>query len=105
MWKIHRNTAFTEFRQPHNLPFVQGLGAARTAPVSAVGEGGIMARTIIAVFVAAILAAGVTPVVPASPARADPNPAIAQCRALLPFRPASNLGECLSYITVANNES
>ena len=34
-----------------------------------------------------------------------PNPAIAQCQALLPFLPASNRGECLSYITVANNES
>ena len=64
-----------------------------------------MSRTIAAVFVAAILAAGITPVVPASPARADPNPAIEQCRLLLPSLPASNRGECLSYITVTNNES
>ena len=52
------------------------------------------------------LAAGVTPLIHASPALADPKPAIALCRdVLLPNRPASNLGECLSYITVAENES
>ena len=64
-----------------------------------------MSRTIAAAFVAAILAAGVVPVMPASSARAEANPAIEQCRALLPYRPASNLGECLSYINVAANES
>jgi hypothetical protein len=36
---------------------------------------------------------------------AQPNPAIDQCRALLPNRPASNLGECLSYITVVRNDA
>ena len=58
-------------------------------------------------FVAAIfIAASATPIVPASPALADPKPAIGLCRdVLLPNRPASNLGECLSYITVAANES
>src|SRR5438874_126684 len=64
-----------------------------------------MSRTIVAVLVAAILTAGVTSVMPASPARAEANPAIDQCRALLPYRPASNLGECLSYINVAANKS
>jgi hypothetical protein len=60
-----------------------------------------------AAFVAfGILAAGVAPIVPASPALADPNPGIALCRnVLLPGRPASNLGECLSYINVAENQS
>ena len=60
-----------------------------------------------AAFVAAIIiAAGVTPVLPAPPALADPKPAIDLCRdVLLPARPASNLGECLSYINVAANQS
>jgi hypothetical protein len=62
---------------------------------------------ITAAFVAAIIiAAGVTPVMPASPALAGPKPAIGLCRdVLLPARPASNLGECLSYINVATNDS
>ena len=42
----------------------------------------------------------------ASPAFAKANPAIDLCRdVLLPARPASNLGECLSYINSATNES
>jgi hypothetical protein len=58
------------------------------------------------VFAAIIVAAGVTPITTASPALADPKPEIELCReVLLPARPASNLGECLSYITVAENES
>lgn len=61
-------------------------------------------RAALAAF--AILAAGVTPIAPASRAKADSNPAIALCRSvLLPGRPASNLGECLSYINVAQNQS
>jgi len=60
-----------------------------------------------AAFTAAIvIAAGVTPVAPASRALADPKPAIELCRdVLVPARPASNLGECLSYINVAANQS
>jgi hypothetical protein len=60
-----------------------------------------------AAFVAAlVIAAGVTPIVPPSAARADPKAAIDLCRnVLLPNRPESNLGECLSYITVAENGS
>jgi hypothetical protein len=60
-----------------------------------------------AAFIAAIaIAVGMSPVAPASPALADPKPAVDLCRdVLLPARPASNLGECLSYITVAANES
>jgi hypothetical protein len=54
---------------------------------------------------AAILAAAITPIAAPSPAFAKANPAIDQCRALLPYRPASNLGECLSYINAATNES
>ena len=64
-----------------------------------------MFRTSTALVAAIVLAAGVTPVMPASPAMAQPNPAIDQCRTLLPNRPASNLGECLSYITVVRNDS
>jgi hypothetical protein len=60
-----------------------------------------------AAFIAAIvIAVGLTPVAPASPALAGPKPVIKLCRdVLLPARPASNLGECLSYINVAANES
>ena len=54
---------------------------------------------------ATILAAAITPMAAPSPAFAKANPAIDQCRALLPYRPASNLGECLSYINSATNES
>jgi hypothetical protein len=55
---------------------------------------------------AIVIAAGVTPILPALPAQAQPKAAIALCRdVLLPARPASNLGECLSYITVAQNGS
>lgn len=58
------------------------------------------------VLAAIFLAAGVTPISFASPAKADPKPEIDLCReVLLPARPESNLGECLSYITVAENES
>jgi hypothetical protein len=57
------------------------------------------------VCAATILAAAITPVAAPSPAFAEANPAIDQCRALLPNRPASNLGECLSYINVAANQS
>ena len=64
-----------------------------------------MSKAIAAAFMAAILVTGATPVMPASPARAEANAAIDQCRALLPYRPASNLGECVSYINVAANES
>jgi hypothetical protein len=43
---------------------------------------------------------------PASPAHADPKSAIELCQdVLMPARPNSNLGECLSYINVANNQS
>jgi hypothetical protein len=56
--------------------------------------------------VATIFAATITPIAPVSPALADPKPAIDLCRdVLLPARPASNLGECLSYINVATNDS
>jgi hypothetical protein len=60
-----------------------------------------------AAFTAAILiATGITPLAPASTALADPRPAIDLCRdVLVPARPASNLGECLSYINVATNQS
>jgi hypothetical protein len=64
-----------------------------------------MFRTQGAVAAAVFLATQVTPVVPQSAARAAPNPAIDQCRQLLPYRPASTPGECRSYITVANNGS
>ena len=57
-------------------------------------------------FIATIVAAVVSPIAPASPAFADPKPAIELCRdVLLPNRPASKLGECLSYINVATNQS
>jgi hypothetical protein len=57
-------------------------------------------------FTAAFLTAGINPIMPATPALADPKPAIELCRdVLLPNRPASNLGECLSYINVAANQS
>ena len=53
-----------------------------------------------------IIAAGFTPAIPASPALAANKPAIDLCRdVLLPNRPASNLGECLSYINVSANDS
>ena len=64
-----------------------------------------MFRTRAAAFAATIILAQTTPILPASPALADPNPAIDQCRALLPSRPESNPGECRSYITVAENGS
>lgn len=58
------------------------------------------------IFAAVLIAAGVTPMTPAPPALADPKPDIELCRdILLPGRPESNLGECLSYITVAENDS
>jgi hypothetical protein len=59
-----------------------------------------------ALVAAVVIATGVTPLTPASPAMAAQNPAVGLCRdVLLPGRPASNLGECLSYINDANNES
>ena len=65
-----------------------------------------MKRTKVTLVAAAgALVAGVTPLGPAAPARAEANPAVDQCRALLPYLPASNLGECLSFITVAANGS
>lgn len=65
-----------------------------------------MFKKSVAFAAAVVIATGVTPITPASPARADPKPAIGLCReVLLPNRPASNLGECLSYITVAQNGS
>ena len=64
-----------------------------------------MIKTSIA-LIATIIAASACPVMAASPALADPKPVIELCRdVLLPNRPASNLGECLSYINVAANES
>jgi hypothetical protein len=62
-----------------------------------------MMRTRIALAAAATLFAGAVPVMPAAPAQAKANPAIEQCRAILPLLPESNLGECLSWITVAEN--
>lgn len=57
-------------------------------------------------FAAILMATGTTPLMPASSALADPKPEIQLCRdVLLPGRPESNLGECVSYITVAENES
>src|SRR5207253_2325884 len=64
-----------------------------------------MLRIGVALVAAVVIAAGVTPVMPAAPARAEANLAIAICRNLLPSRPNSNLGECLSYLNVATNES
>ena len=65
-----------------------------------------MFRISIMLSAATVLAAGIIPVAPASNALADPKPAIDLCRdVLLPARPASNLGECLSYINVAANAS
>jgi hypothetical protein len=65
-----------------------------------------MIRISAAFIVAIVIAVGMTPVAPASPALADPKPAIDLCRdVLLPARPASNLGECLSYINVAAKDS
>jgi hypothetical protein len=61
-----------------------------------------MIRISTALIAAIVIAVGITPVAPTSPALADPKPAIDLCRdVLLPGRPASNLGECLSYINVA----
>jgi hypothetical protein len=65
-----------------------------------------MSRIGNSIFAASLIAAGVTPLAPASPALADPKPEIQLCRdVLLPGRPASNLGECLSYIMDAENGS
>lgn len=64
-----------------------------------------MFRTGAALVAAVVMAAGVTPVLPAAPARAAANTGIAICHELLPSRPNSNLGECLSYINVAENQS
>src|SRR5689334_10247926 len=65
-----------------------------------------MVRIGSSVFAALLIAAGVTPMTAASPALADPKPEIELCRdVLLPGRPESNLGECVSYITVAENGS
>ena len=65
-----------------------------------------MLRTSAAFLAAILLAAGATPVLPVTPALADPKPTLVLCRdVLVPARPASNLGECLSYITVAQNGS
>lgn len=58
-----------------------------------------------ALIAAVVMAAGVTPIMAASPARAAANPGIAICHELLPSRPNSNFGECLSYINVAKNQS
>ena len=65
-----------------------------------------MFRTCIACVAAAFLAVGITPLLPATAARADTKQSIDLCRdVLLPARPNSNLGECLSYINVATNQS
>lgn len=65
-----------------------------------------MFRTSIALVAAIALATGITPLAPAAPAAAAQNPAVDLCRSvLLPARPASNLGECASYIKVAQNGS
>jgi hypothetical protein len=64
-----------------------------------------MFRTKAAVFAVTIVAAQLTPMLPAAPAMADPNPAIERCDELLPSRPESNAGECRSYITVVENGS
>jgi hypothetical protein len=65
-----------------------------------------MFRISAALVASVVLAAGVTPVLPAAPARAESKAAINLCRdILLPARPASNLGECLSYINASNNQS
>src|SRR5436190_23660475 len=65
-----------------------------------------MFKISVALVASVVIAAGVTPVLPAAPARAAPKAAIDLCRdVLLPARPASNLGECLSYINVATNGS
>jgi hypothetical protein len=64
-----------------------------------------MFRSSIAVA-AILIVAGVTPILPASPAHTEANPAIQLCReVLLPGRPASNQGECVSYINDAENGS
>lgn len=58
------------------------------------------------VFASILLAGSFAPVAAPSPAFADPKPEIELCRdVLLPGRPESNLGECVSYITVAENQS
>ena len=64
-----------------------------------------MSRTGAALVAAGLLVAQLTPILPATPAFADPNPAIGQCRELLPSRPNSNQGECISYINTAGNGS
>ena len=64
-----------------------------------------MLRTSVALVAAIMLAAGATPIFPSSPALAGANPAIDECRVLLPNLPASNLGKCASYITVVANDS
>ena len=62
-----------------------------------------ISRNSIGITAALALATGVTPVLPAAPAQAEQNPGIEQCRAILPFLPESNLGECLSWINTAAN--
>ena len=65
-----------------------------------------MFKISVAFVAAVVIAAGVTPVLPVTSARANPKAEIELCReVLLPSRPASNLGECLSYITDAENGS
>jgi hypothetical protein len=65
-----------------------------------------MFRTSIALVAAIAIAAGFAPIAPAAPAIAAQNSAVDLCRTvLLPGRPASNLGECSSYINVAQNGS
>jgi hypothetical protein len=64
-----------------------------------------MFRTSAAFFGTLLTALPAVPILPASAAMAERNPAIAQCRDLLPSRPQSNAGECRSWITVAGNES
>jgi hypothetical protein len=65
-----------------------------------------MFRNGAAFLAAAILASGTTPILPAAPAAAVTKWEIGLCRdVLLPQRPNSNLGECLSYINVAQNGS
>jgi hypothetical protein len=65
-----------------------------------------MFRISAAIAAVCIIAGGVTPILPPSPAHADANPAVDLCReVLVPLRPNSNLGECVSYINAAANDS
>jgi hypothetical protein len=64
-----------------------------------------MFRNSVILFAAVAISAQVAPILPASSARAEANPAIEQCRELLPYRPQSNPGECRSYITVTADGS